>query len=47
MGEHDVLCCDMEFVWVGCWNGREWLRDDQPVDVVVTHWMELPELPQE
>ena len=48
MGEHDVLCTDLEFIWIGQWDGRagDWRRDDGPVDVVVTHWMELPEIPE-
>lgn len=46
MGPHDVLCTDLEFIWVGIYENDEWKRDDLPVDAVVTHWMELPELPE-
>ena len=46
MGPHVVLVTDMECIWVGCYDGDLW-RDinDEPFDSVITHWMELPELP--
>jgi len=46
MGPHEVLVTDMECIWVGCYDGDLW-RDinDDPFDSVITHWMELPELP--
>lgn len=47
MGAHDVLCTDLEFIWVGAWEKDDWTRDGAPVDSVVTHWMELPELPEQ
>ena len=46
-GAHEVLCSDLEGIWIGTYNADEWRHDDEPVDVVVTHWQELPELPEE
>jgi hypothetical protein len=48
-GPHEVLATDGESWFVACLQGSEWwLHElDEPCDSVVTHWMELPELPQE
>ena len=48
MGPHDVLVTDGEETWIGYYYNSEWYRHeiDAPVDVVVQHWMELPEPPE-
>ena len=48
-GPHEVLATDGENRFVACLQGAEWwLHElDEPCDSVVTHWMELPELPEE
>jgi hypothetical protein len=47
LGPHDVLVTDSEEIWIGFYNNGEWFRheSDDPVGVVVQHWMELPEAP--
>ena len=47
-GPHEVLATDGESWFVACLQGAEWwLHElDEPCDSVVTHWMELPELPE-
>jgi hypothetical protein len=48
-GPHEVLATDMEGRFLACLQGSEWWCPilDEPIDSVVTHWMELPELPEE
>lgn len=45
MGPHEVLATDGEGCFIAEWDGAEWFRDAEPVDSVVTHWAELPEIP--
>lgn len=48
-GPHEVLATDGENWFVACLQGSEWWMHelDEPCDSVVTHWMELPEIPEE
>jgi hypothetical protein len=49
MGPHCVLATDLECHFIAVWDGTEWSNawTDEPIDSVVTHWMELPEMPEE
>ena len=49
MGPHCVLATDLEAHFIAVWDGSEWSNawTDEPIDSVVTHWMELPEMPEE
>lgn len=44
-----VLASDLEAHFIATWDGEEWANawTDEPIDSVITHWMELPELPEE
>jgi len=49
MGPHTVLATDLEGIFTavlqdGVWRSAE---TEEEIDSVVTHWMELPELPEE
>lgn len=48
MGPHEVLATDGEGWFIACLQGSEWwLHElDEPCDSEITHWMELPELPE-
>jgi hypothetical protein len=47
-GSHEVLVTDMECIWMGQWDGDVWRDlDGREFDSVITHWMPLPELPDE
>jgi hypothetical protein len=49
MGPHEVLATDGECIFVA-WNDHgQWLNRDteEEIDSVITHWMELPELPDD
>ncbi len=48
MGPHTVLATDSEGHYLVNWNGTEWLdaSTDEPIDSVITYWMELPEIPE-
>jgi len=48
-GPHEVLATDGEGWFIACYYGpgQWWLHElDEPCDCEVTHWMELPELPE-
>lgn len=47
-GPHEVLATDGEGWFIACLQGSEWwLHElDEPCDSEVTHWMELPEIPE-
>ncbi|MEP2777305.1 MAG: hypothetical protein ABJQ29_00510 [Luteolibacter sp.] len=48
-GAHEVLATDLEGRFLACWHSEigQWLdMDDEPFDSTITHWMELPELPE-
>jgi len=49
MGPHCVLATDLECHFIAVWDGTEWSNawTDEPIDSVVTHWMELPDPPSE
>lgn len=49
MGPHCVLATDMDTHFIAVWDGTEWSNawTDEPIDSVVTHWMELPDPPDE
>ena len=48
MGPHEVLATDGEGWFIACRQGSEWwLHElDEPCDSEVTHWMELPAIPE-
>jgi hypothetical protein len=43
-----VLATDMEAHFVACYDNGEWEdeRTGAGIDSVITHWMELPEVPE-
>ena len=43
---YEVLVTDGEGAWLGYYLGGTWYQDHEPSDSVVTHWREIPELPQ-
>jgi len=47
-GPHEVLATDGEGSFIAFCNGEKWwLHElDEPCDSEVTHWMELPEIPE-
>lgn len=47
-GPHEVLATDGEAWFIASLQGLEWwLHElDEPCDSEVTHWMELPEIPE-
>ena len=49
MGPHEVLATDGEAIFVAWNDNGQWLNRDteEEIDSVITHWMELPELPEE
>jgi len=49
MGPHCVLATDMEAHFIACWDGEKWDNawTDEEIDSHITHWMELPEFPEE
>lgn len=48
LGPHHVLVSDYEIVTIGSWDGEGWIDyNDEPFDSVITHWMELPDHPDE
>lgn len=44
-----VLATDQGTHYVAYWNGEEWMDafSDEPIDCHVTHWMWLPDFPDE
>jgi hypothetical protein len=46
---HCVLATDLEAHFIACCLDGEWSNawTDEVIDSVVTHWMELPVLPEE
>jgi hypothetical protein len=46
---HEVLATDSEGKYLAYYKEDEWWDAvfDEPVDSVITHWMELPELPED
>lgn len=49
MGAHTVLATDLEGIFTAVFSDGVWLsaETEEEIDSVVTHWMELPELPEE
>ena len=49
MGPHCVLATDLECHFIAVWDGTEWCNawTDEAIDSVVTHWMELPDPPED
>jgi hypothetical protein len=47
MGPHCVLATDLECHFIAVWDGTDWCNawTDEPIDSIVTHWMELPDMP--
>lgn len=43
-----VLATDLEAHFIACYDGEEWQNawTDEPIDSVITHWMDLPEIPE-
>jgi hypothetical protein len=41
-----VLATDMEAHFIACYDGNIWenAHTSEPIDSVITHWMELPEV---
>jgi len=50
-----VLCTDLEGTFIGCHyqeldeDGPQWIdtQTEDPFDSVITHWMELPPVPED
>ena len=44
-----VLATDMEMHFIACFDGDEWAEvyTEEPIDSVITHWMPLPQIPEE
>ena len=44
-----VLATDMEAHFIACYENDEWINawTEEPIESVVTHWMELPEPPEQ
>jgi hypothetical protein len=49
MDPHCVLATDLECHFIATFDGTEWSNAwlDEPIDSVVTHWMELPGIPDD
>ena len=46
-GTHEVLATDLEGWFIACYQDGEWTdMEDVPFDSEITHWMELPEIPE-
>jgi len=43
-----VLATDLESCFIACYD-RDWIDayTEKPIDSVITHWMELPDMPEE
>jgi hypothetical protein len=43
---HCVLATDLEAHFIACYDGDTWenAHTSEPIDSVITHWMELPEV---
>jgi len=48
MGPHEVLATDSENIFMAYWKESIWWLHEleEPCDSEVTHWMELPDLPE-
>lgn len=45
-GTMSVLATDLECIWIATYDGDVWRdAEDEPIDSCVTHWMDLPDLP--